>query len=439
MNLDFSTLDTLRTHHPAWRLLRSDHVALIASFLQRAFIAPNVRVLAAADLVEALEDELFALRERHGPGAYPKSASDYLNDWASPEKGWLRKFYRQGSDETQFDLTPATEKVIAWLSSLSERSFVGTESRLLTLFDLLKQMSQGSQTDPARRIAELQMRRDEIDAEMARIQGGDIQVLDDSALRDRFQQFQQIARELLEEHGVIVCVANNGREAINQLEGSRFDCVLMDVRMPEMDGLEATELIRANPDWREIPIIAMTANARTEDRRDCLAAGMNDFISKPVDPEQFFSILQKWLKPLSAHPSVAVNPAEKTEMPGTDAIASTDAEIDTRIIAGMVKNNPVKIVRFTQVFLDSTGPGMVNIQQALAVGDCEGLIQLGHRFKSSAKSMGALRFGALLAELETSAQAGDLEKAKSLVDEINASWQRVEAELKDFIALQENA
>ena len=250
---------------------------------------------------------------------------------------------------------------------------------------------------------------------------------------------QQIARELLEEHGVIVSVANNGREAINQLEGSRFDCVLMDVRMPEMDGLEATELIRANPDWREIPIIAMTANARTEDRRDCLAAGMNDFISKPVDPEQFFSILQKWLKPLSAHPSVAVNPAEKTEMPGTDAIASTDAEIDTRIIAGMVKNNPVKIVRFTQVFLDSTGPGMVNIQQALAAGDCEGLIQLGHRFKSSAKSMGALRFGALLAELETSAQAGDLEKAKSLVDEINASWQRVEAELKDFIALQENA
>jgi hypothetical protein len=197
LNLDFSTLDALRQHHPAWRLLRSDHAPLIASFLQRAFIAPNVRMLPAADLAEALEDALFALREQLGAEAYPKAAADYLNDWAHPDKGWLRKFYRQGSDEAQFDLTPATEKAIAWLGTLTQRSFVGTESRLLTLFDLLQQMSEGSQADPARRLAELQARRDEIDAEMARVAGGDIALLDDTALRDRFQQFMQIARELL--------------------------------------------------------------------------------------------------------------------------------------------------------------------------------------------------------------------------------------------------
>lgn len=197
MNLDYLTLDALRTHHPAWRLLRSEHAPLIASFLQGAFIAPNVRVLAAADLAEALEDELFALRERLGPDAFPKPAIDYLNDWAGPEKSWLRKFYRQGTDEAQFDLTPATEKAIAWLSTLTERSFVGTESRLLTLFDLLQQMSQGSQADPARRMTELQARRDEIDAEMARVLSGHIALLDDTGLRDRFQQFMQIARELL--------------------------------------------------------------------------------------------------------------------------------------------------------------------------------------------------------------------------------------------------
>lgn len=197
MNLDYTTLDALRTHHPAWRLLRSEYAPLIASFLQRAFITPNVRMLPAADLAEALEDELFALRERIGSDAFPKSAHEYLNDWANPDKAWLRKFYRQSSDEAQFDLTPATEKAIAWLGTLAERSFVGTESRLLTLFDLLKQMSEGSQLDPARRIAELQARRDEIDAEMARVLGGDVPILDDSALRDRFQQFQQIARELL--------------------------------------------------------------------------------------------------------------------------------------------------------------------------------------------------------------------------------------------------
>ena len=155
MSLDYATLDTLRSHHPAWRLLRSDHAPLVASFLHRVFVVPNVRVMAAADLAEALEDALYALRLHLGETEFPKSAREYLNDWAAPDKGWLRKFYRSGTDEAQFDLTPATEKAIAWLAQLSERQFVGTESRLLTLFDLLKQMSEGSEADPAKRIAEL--------------------------------------------------------------------------------------------------------------------------------------------------------------------------------------------------------------------------------------------------------------------------------------------
>ena len=195
--MDYATLDVLRQHHPAWRLLSSPHAPLIASFLHRAFIAPNLRVLPAADLVESLEDELFALREQLGNEAFPRPAADYLNDWAHPDKGWLRKFYRQGSDEACFDLMPATEKAIAWLGSLAERSFVGTESRLLTLFELLRQMSEGSETDPKKRIAELHARRDAVDAEIGRILAGDIALLDETGLKDRFQQFQQIARELL--------------------------------------------------------------------------------------------------------------------------------------------------------------------------------------------------------------------------------------------------
>lgn len=197
MSLDFATLDTLRTHHPAWRLLRSEHAPLVASFLNRVFVLPNVRVMAAADLAEALEDELYALREQLGDEAFPKPALDYLNDWAAPEKGWLRKFYRPGTDEPQFDLTPATEKAIAWLSQLSERSFIGTESRLLTLFELLKQMSEGSEPDPAKRLAELHKRREAIDAEIERVRAGDVTLLDETAVKERFQQFIQLARELL--------------------------------------------------------------------------------------------------------------------------------------------------------------------------------------------------------------------------------------------------
>jgi Protein of unknown function (DUF3375) len=197
MNLDYATLELLRQNHPAWRLLRSDNASAVTSFLHRTFIAPNVRVMSQADLVEALEDELFALREQLGPASFPKPALDYLNDWAANDKSWLRKFYPPGSDDPHFDLTPATEKAIAWLGTLTERSFVGTESRLLTLFELLKQMSRGSESDPQARIADLQKRRDEIDAEIARARDGDLPLLDDTALKDRFQQFTTLARELL--------------------------------------------------------------------------------------------------------------------------------------------------------------------------------------------------------------------------------------------------
>lgn len=197
MSLDYAELDLLRRTHPAWRLLRSDHAPLLASFLHRVFIEPNVRLMGLADLAEALEDELFALREKYGAEVFPKRASEYLNDWADNEKGWLRKYYPTGSDEPHFDLTSASEKAIAWLASLTERAFVGTESRLLTLFELLRQMSEGSETDPETRIAELTRRRNEIDAEIERVHDGDISLLNDTALKDRFQQFLQLARDLL--------------------------------------------------------------------------------------------------------------------------------------------------------------------------------------------------------------------------------------------------
>jgi hypothetical protein len=195
--LDYHTLETLRNHHPAWRLLNSPHAPLIASFLQRVFIIPNVRVIAAIDLAEMLEDDLYALREQLGEQAFPKRGLEYLNDWAGNDKAWLRKFYLTGSDEAQFDLSPASEKAISWLASLQERSFVGTESRLLTLFDLLKQMQEGSETDPDKRLLDLQRKHDEIDAEMTRIKSGDVPILDDTAVKDRFLQFKQLARELL--------------------------------------------------------------------------------------------------------------------------------------------------------------------------------------------------------------------------------------------------
>ena len=197
MSLDSSTLVQLRRSHPGWRLLLADHAPLVASFLQRAFIEPNVRVMAQPELESRLDDALFHLRETQGDDVFPRSARDYLDEWAQNERGWLRKFYPPGSDEAHFDLTPATEKAIAWLESLAQRAFVGTESRLMTVFELLRQMVSGSDADAASRIEELERRRDEIDREIERVRRGEIALLDDTALRDRFQQASSTARELL--------------------------------------------------------------------------------------------------------------------------------------------------------------------------------------------------------------------------------------------------
>ncbi len=239
MPLNHQTLETLRQHHPAWRLLRSDHAELVAGFLERVFIIPNRRMIPQAELAEALEDDLFALRERLGAEAFPKSALDYLNDWASPEKAWLRKFYVAGTDEPQFDLTPATEKAIAWLGSLTERHFVGTESRLMTLFALLREMSEGTETDPEVRVAELQRRRTEIDAEIQRILDGDVPLLDATALKDRFQQFNQIARELLGDFRQVEqnfrTLDRRVREQIARWEGNKG--TLLEEIMSERDAI----------------------------------------------------------------------------------------------------------------------------------------------------------------------------------------------------------
>lgn len=195
--MDYQHLATLQKVHSAWRLLQARHAPLIISFLYREFIVPGIRTLSQSEMESKLKDELFRLRETLGPEAFPEKESAYLNDWTHQEKGWLRKFYPDGEDEAHFDLTPATEKVILWLESLSSRGFVGTESRLKTVFDLLRQMVSGSDSDAESRIAELERQRRELDQKIARLRSGEVDLLDDAALKDRFQQMQMLARSLL--------------------------------------------------------------------------------------------------------------------------------------------------------------------------------------------------------------------------------------------------
>ncbi|WP_311944724.1 DUF3375 domain-containing protein [Halomonas piscis] len=223
--MDYASLSQLRRLHPAWRLLLADHAPLIISFLDAAFIQPNARILAEAGLRSQLEDLLFQLRETHGEAAFPRSAGDYLNDWADNDKGWLRKFYPPGSDQAHFDLTPATEKALGWLESLTQRQFVGTESRLRTVFDLLQQMIAGTETDQQARLDDLHSRRAAIDREIARVEAGEIAIMDDTAQRERFQQLSGTARELLADFRQVEQnfrqLDREAREQITAWEGSK--------------------------------------------------------------------------------------------------------------------------------------------------------------------------------------------------------------------------
>jgi hypothetical protein len=109
-------------------LLRSDNVALVLSFLGRVFVDGNASGIPASELADQLDDELFALKQRLGEDAFPRSATAYLDDWASPEHGWLRKYYPAGADEAHFDFAPAVEKALLWVQDLPAREFIGTES-----------------------------------------------------------------------------------------------------------------------------------------------------------------------------------------------------------------------------------------------------------------------------------------------------------------------
>lgn len=243
MPLDFDTLITLRQSHPAWRLLRADNAPLVASFLERVFVTPNRRVIAEGDLIEALEDELYARRQTLGEGAFPRRAQDYLSDWAAAEQGWIRRYYADNSDEPSYDLTPATEKTVAWLNTLISRQFVGTESRLLTLFDLLRQISEGTDDDPESRRAELVRRRAEIDAQIERLDDGHLPLLDDTGIRDRFQQFTSLARELLADFREVEenfrQLDRDSRERIARWEGSKGE--LLAEILDERDVITGTD------------------------------------------------------------------------------------------------------------------------------------------------------------------------------------------------------
>ena len=151
----------------------------------RFFVEENNGATPASALASSLDDDLYTLNAPDQVAAprYPKPADEYLDDWAQAEAGWLRRFYPLGSDEVHYDATPAFEKAYAWVTGLGVRSFIGTESRLHMVVELLRQIAQGAETDPNVRLADLHARREVIEREISDVEAGNLNMLSPTALR----------------------------------------------------------------------------------------------------------------------------------------------------------------------------------------------------------------------------------------------------------------
>lgn len=283
-------------------------------------------------------------------------------------------------------------------------------------------------------------------------------VVDDNAVN------QTVARELLQATGAKVELVGDGQQALDLLQSLEVDCVLMDIQMPVMDGLEATRRIRAQQRLKGLPIIAMTANASAQDRRACLAAGMNDFVSKPVEPKRFLDIVARWAGQGAAatSPSAPVSQALPETVPGAlsgarpgavpgarpglvpgPAAAPTDAAptapeslLDTHVLQALTRGKASAMTPIVQAFESMMDNTLAELRQALTAGDATRLGQLGHKAKSSAASLGAHGLAGRCLALETAMRAAspDLGAAATMVQEIQQLSPRVVQALRDALA-----
>ena len=230
----------------------------------------------------------------------------------------------------------------------------------------------------------------EFDLETLRpVQGAHILLVEDNEIN------QQVASEILEQAGFYVTIANHGQEALDRLETEACDCVLMDVQMPVMDGFTATAKIRGQKRFADLPVLAMTANATVEDRDRSLAAGMNEHIAKPINPQLLFEALLRWI-PHAERELPQFGDIENTnesipEIPGLDAASGIQR------IGGNVSAYRKLLVKFAENQADA----LDKLRMAFADGDKELTVRIAHTLKGVSGSIGADALYRAAAELES--------------------------------------
>jgi two-component system, sensor histidine kinase and response regulator len=225
----------------------------------------------------------------------------------------------------------------------------------------------------------------------------------------------EVARQYLIEFGCEVSIAENGQEAVDACQATRFDLVLMDCQMPVLDGLSATRRIRereAEAGTDALCIVALTANAFAQDRVACLEAGMNDYLSKPFSPEQLSGMLHKWVEP----PAACLPPAAQPLGPA----------LDTEVIAALRSSRPQFFDRLLDLFTSYAPSAMGQLVSGREACDAAAVMQAAHSLKSSSGNIGALHLADLCGQAQRLANAGWKDAAMlPVLDKIEAEYMRV--------------
>ncbi len=272
----------------------------------------------------------------------------------------------------------------------------------------------------ARALAEMRM------AERATLNGARILLVENNMFN------QEVACEFIQAAGASVGLAQNGVEAIKLLSTDRFDCVLMDIQMPLMDGFETTRQIRANPLWAHIPVIAMTANAQDGINARCFAAGMDDYISKPFKADALYAMLAHWL----TAPAHAGRHAGAPHASNHAELKEGDAGIiDLSELSELVGGDRSKMREFALKYLTSARNDMSGIEAALQRNDMEALGALGHHSIGSSGLVGAQGFASLSRILEAQAKnGGDVASVRHTVEQMRALLDRIAAKIDKDLA-----
>jgi hypothetical protein len=192
---DYQEIRYRLENYGVFRILRKERAAFMLGFLQDQFKRRHRADIGQAELTAALGAFQEFVRLGEGKEAPPREPQAYLDEWAN--EGYLRKYYPLEATEACYDLTPDVERALEWLGELTRRPFVGAESRLLTLFETLRDLVYGASYDPAEKKAELERRRAELDAELARLENGETIGLDDTRILERYYGAEDAARRLL--------------------------------------------------------------------------------------------------------------------------------------------------------------------------------------------------------------------------------------------------